>query len=129
MEQRYVGKKSFCILEDNDPTGNLSKKGVEAKIAAKLTVLKIPKRSPDLNVLDFAIWSEVERRMRLLERKWPAEKRETREAFGKRLDRTAKNLPEAFINKSVGHLHERCQRLYEAKGGLFEEGRRSRRPL
>ena len=129
LEKRYPGRKAFCILEDNDPTGNLSKKGVEAKVAAKLFVLKIPKRSPDLNVLDYAIWSEVERRMRLQERAWPVSKRETREEFGKRLDRTARNLPKDYIDKSVANLQERCRRLYEAKGGLFEEGRRARRPL
>ena len=67
--------------------------------------------------------------MRLQERAWPASKRETRVEFGKRLDRTAKNLPKSFIDKSISNLQKRCQRLYEAKGGLFEEGRRARRPL
>ena len=129
LVKHYPGKKAFCILEDNDPTGNLLKKGIEAKVASKLTVLKIPRRSPDLNVLDYTIWSEVERRMRLQERAWPASKRETEQEFGKRLDSTAKTLPKSFIVKSISHLHERCQRLHEAKGGLFEEGRRARRPL
>ena len=129
LEKQFPAKKSFCILEDNDPTGNLSKKGIEAKVSAKLAVLKIPKRSPDLNVLDYAVWSEVERRMRLQERSWPASKRESRQQFGKRLDRTAKNLPAEFINKSIANLRERCKRLYDAKGGLFEEGGRARRPL
>ena len=129
LEKQFPAKRSFCILEDNDPTGSLSKEGVAAKVSAKLTELKIPKRSPDLNVLDYAVWSEVERRMRVQERSWPASKRESREQFGKRLDRTAKSLPAEFINKSIANLHERCQRLYTAKGGLFEEGGRARRPL
>ena len=54
-EKRYPGTKAFCILEDNDPTGNLSKIGIEAKATAKLTVLKIPKGSRDQNVLDYAV--------------------------------------------------------------------------
>ena len=62
-------------------------------------------------MLDYAIWSE------------------TREEFGKPLDRTAKNLPKDFIFKSVAKLQERCQRLYEAKGGFFEEGRHACCPL
>ena len=79
--------------------------------------------------MDFAVWSEIERRMRRQERSFPASKRETRTAFAKRLDRVAKMLPESFINKAIGNLQHRCQLLLEAKGGLFEEGGRSRRPL
>ena len=129
LQRRYPGKRFHTILEDNDPTGNLSKKGIAAKVHAKLRPLKIPKRSPDLNVLDYAVWSEVEKRMRRQERAWPASRRETRAAFEKRLDSVAKKLPESFINKAIGNLQHRCQLLLEAKGGLFEEGGRSRRPL
>lgn len=129
LEKQYPQKRKFCILEDNDPTGNQSNKGLQAKRESKLEVLHIPKRSPDLNVMDFAVWSEIERRMRQQEKKWPASKRETREAFELRLNRTAKNLPEAFINKSISDLKRRSERLFEAKGGLFEEGGRARRPL
>ena len=129
LKSRYRGCKSFSVLEDNDPTGNQSRKGVAAKVDSKIAVFAIPKRSPDLNVLDYAIWSEVERKMRASERKWPAAKRETRRQFEKRLDRTAKNLPKTFINKSIGDMKRRCKLLFDAKGGLFEEGGRSRRPL
>ena len=89
----------------------------------------MPKRSPDLNVMDYAVWSEIERRMREQERKWPAHKRETRVAFGKRLDRTAMKLPRTFIEKSIGDMRRRCSLLLEADGGLFEEGGKARRPL
>ena len=47
----------------------------------------------------------------------------------RRLDRVAWSLPKEFIDKSIGDLQRRCERLYEARGGLFEEGGRSRRPL
>lgn len=33
-------------------------------------VFKIPKRSPDLNVMDYAIWAEVEKRLRKQEHAW-----------------------------------------------------------
>ena len=81
----------------------------------------MPKRSPDLNVLDFAVWGEVERRLRAQER-WPEGKKETRAEFERRLDRFAEALPSSFIDKSIGDLKRRCERLYIAKGGLFEEG-------
>jgi hypothetical protein len=129
LRQRHPHKTSFCILEDNDPTGNNSSKGRAAKSKCKLHVFHIPKRSPDLNVLDYSVWSEVERRMRAQERRMPVSKRETRKKFGARLNRTAKALSHAYINDAIGDLQRRCQLLYEAKGGLFEEGGRSRRAL
>ena len=129
LRARHPGKASFSILEDNDPTGNLSGKGIAAKKASKLNVFHIPKRSPDLNVLDYSIWSAVERRMRAQEKKWPDSKKETRADFERRLNRTAKNLPKTFIDKSIGDMRRRCDLLLKAKGGLFEEGGRKRRPL
>ena len=128
VKKRYRGQKLFTILEDNDPTGNLSIKGVEAKRAGKMKVFQIPKRSPDLNVLDYAIWSEGERRMRLEELKMKKGKRETREQFEARLDRVALSLPPSYVKRSICDLKRRSHLLYEAEGGLFEGGR-TRRPL
>ena len=122
VKKRYGNKRRYCVLEDNDPTGNLSKAAIAAKRKAKLEVLCLPKRSPDLNVLDFAVWGEVEHRLRAQERRWPEGKKETRAEFERRLDRLAKALPSSFIDKSIGDLKRRCERLYLAKGGLFEEG-------
>ena len=127
LKERYPEKRKYVVLEDNDPSGNRSKRGMDAKTFHKMKVFEIPKRSPDLNVLDYAVWSEVERRMRAQERKWRVVKTETRAQFGVRLDRTARNLPKAFIDKAVSSLARRCQLLYDARGGLFEEGGRSRR--
>jgi hypothetical protein len=127
VKKRYPGKKKFTILEDNDPTGNLSGKGKAAKLESKLHVLEIPKRSPDLNVLDYAIWTEVEKRLRDQEKGFSSTKKETRQEFEHRLDRTARALPKAFIDDAIGNLYERAQLLYEAEGGLFEEGSLSER--
>ena len=122
LKKHVPGKKRFQILEDNDPTGNYSGKGVKAKQEMKLIPLRIPKQSPDLNVLDYAIWSEVERMMRNQERLFCAGKTETREEFKVRLARTARNLSSSFISKSIRDMAVRCKRLFQAKGGLFEEG-------
>ena len=127
LKKRFPGRASHMILEDNDPTGNLSKKGVKAKQGCKLKVFTIPKRSPDLNVLDYAIWARVESLLRLQERRMASTKRETRAQFERRLNRTALSLPPSVINRMVANMRVRVQRLYKAKGGLFEEGGRSKR--
>ena len=82
----------------------------------------IPPRSPDLNVCDYSLWAEVSRRMRRQEKAWPAKKRETRQGYLARLRRTALRLPAAFVNKSIGDMARRCQRLHAAQGKHFEEG-------
>ena len=72
----------------------------------------------------------LEIRMRKQEQRFPPSKTETREEFKRRLARTARNLSTTFINKSIGDMAVRCQKLYDAEGGLFEEGgKRKRRPL
>ena len=122
VKGRYGAKRRFCILEDNDPTGNRSTVAMVAKASCKLDVLTLPKRSPDLNVMDYAVWAEVERRLRAQEKRWPDGKRETRAEFERRVDRVAMALPTTFINKSIMDMKRRCERLYAAEGGLFEEG-------
>ena len=118
--------RKFNVLEDNDPTGYKSKKGIAAKAGNGIRAFEIPKRSPDLNVCDYALWKEVNKKMRRQEKKFPAAKRETRDVFVKRLRRVALSLPQAFIDKSIGNMVERCRRLYESKGKYFEEGGQSK---
>jgi len=124
LHKKYPQRRKFRILEDNDPTGYKSSLGVAAKKEQNLEVFTIPKRSPDLNVLDYAIWAEISRRMRQQEKGWPASKRETRDEYLRRLRQTAMKLPKAFVRKSIGDMRRRCQRLFDKKGGLFEEGGR-----
>ena len=122
LNKSWPGKRKHVVLEDNDPTGFQSRKGKDAKMACKIETLSIPKRSPDLNPMDYCIWSEINRRMRRQEANWAAAKRESRANYLKRLRRTAQNLSSSFISQAVGDMRRRCQRLYEAKGHFFEEG-------
>jgi len=108
----------WTCLEDNDPTGYKSKKGVEAKAQSKIKVFSIPKRSPDLNVMDYKVWSRVNKEMRKREKKWGA-KKETREAYLARLRRTAMSIPAASIDKWLGDMVRRCKELVAAKGGYI----------
>lgn len=128
LRRTWPQKRVFKVLEDNDPTGFKSTKGERAKAGAGIQIFAIPKRSPDLNVCDYALWKEVYRRMRRQENWFRHSKRETRVEFLNRLRRTAMRLPTAFIKKAVGDMARRCQRLYAARGWLFEEGGHSGRP-
>lgn len=120
----WGNKRHFNVLEDNDPTGFKSGKGIRAKAEARIKPFAIPRRSPDLSVCDYAIWKEVNTRMRKQELSWRKSKRESKMDYMARLHRTALRLPRSFMNKSIGDMKRRCERLYEAGGGLFEEGGR-----
>jgi hypothetical protein len=122
LNKKYPGKRKCFVLEDNDPTGFRSAKGIKAKADSKIEPFAIPKRSPDLSVMDYAIWSQVNRRLRKQEASWKKGKKETRCQYVARLRRTAMRLPTEFIVKSIGDMVRRCKRLHEAKGGYFEEG-------
>lgn len=122
LEKVYPGKRKFTVLEDNDPTGYKSKKGKDAKAAAAISILEIPKRSPDLSLCDYAIWKEINKRLRKQEAKWPKDKKETLAQYVKRLKGTARRLPSDFLKRSIGDMVRRCSRLHEAKGHFFEEG-------
>ena len=50
-------------MEDNDPAGYKSSKGMAAKAAAGIETLDLPKRSPDLNPLDFSFWAAANQKM------------------------------------------------------------------
>jgi hypothetical protein len=123
LKKQYPRKRKFRVLEDNDPSGYQTKLAFAAKKAKKMETFEIPKRSPDLNVMDYFVWSEVEKRLRETERSWPEGRKETREQFIKRLRKTARSIPGRLINKAIGDLARRANLLYRAEGGLFDESK------
>ena len=124
LKRGWPKNRTWTLLEDNDPTGFKSKLGLKAKAESKIKVFKIPERSPDLSVCDYAVWAEINRKMRAQEKDFPKSKYETRAEYVARLHNTAKSLTPNFINKSIGDMTRRCQRLYDARGGYFQEGGR-----
>ena len=91
-------------------------------VALGINVFSIPRRSPDLNVCDYSLWSEVNRRMRKQEANWEFSRRETRKAYLARLRRTAMRLPADFLKRSIEDMRRRCLRLEAAGGKHFHEG-------
>ena len=87
----------------------------------RVGILEIPKRSPDLNPLDYGFWAEVNRRMRRQELKFGVGKKESRTEFLQRLRRTAKRVPPHVCAKLVSSMKRRVADLLKADGGDFEE--------
>jgi hypothetical protein len=121
LQGQYPSKRSYNVLEDNDPSGYQAKKARAMKAEKKIIQFKIPNRSPDLNVLDYSIWAEVEKIMRETERTWRSDRKETRQHFIRRLQETARSSSSIVIDKAIGDLARRTELLYRAKGGLFSE--------
>ena len=123
LKTRYPSwKGEWRVMEDNDPTDYKSSAAVSAKSAANIRVVEMPPRSPDLNPLDYSVWSEINRKMHPQEARWPKSKKEARKAFLARLRRTAMSLSADYINKVFGNLESRLKLLKKAKGRHFVEG-------
>ena len=121
LRDRYGNKRSFVVLEDNDPSGYKCRKGIAAKSVEKIVPLEFPKRSPDLNPLDYNIWATVSKRMRVQEKRFKPSFRETRDKYLARLRRTALNMNAGDLTKTIRSMKRRCRQCFEANGKHFEE--------
>jgi hypothetical protein len=110
---RRGAKRSFVLVEDNDPTGYKSRAALACKRRLHVRTLNLPPYSPDLNPLDFFLWEEVATRMK---RNAPAGI-ESIERFKLRLRRTAMRIPTDVILRGVAHMRERVRAVVHAKGG------------
>ena len=108
-------------LEDNDPTGYKSGKGVAAKKEAGIVALSLPKRSPDLNPLDYGLWHAINVEMKKQENMMRKNKKETTAAYMARLRRTALSLPAPLVKSTVMSMYKRIRLVVQAKGGLIKE--------
>ena len=114
-------KRAFWkVLEANDPTGYKSGLAKEAKAEVRIITNDLPKRSPDLNVLDYSLWTEINTRMRALEKMFPKSKKESFDAFKARLRRTALGLPASVVRKAVSGMYKRVRMAVVARGGHME---------
>ena len=121
LRRRSPGKRRFLVLEDNDPSGYKAKLAVQAKEREKISPMPFPKRSPDLNPLDYGFWALVNRRLRKQEAAFPFSKRETRKQFIHRLKGTIRRVPAATLTPLVQSMKRRCVALRAAEGRDFEE--------
>ena len=120
-DQAKKPSTKWVVLEDNDPTGYKSSKGMSAKKSVGIITDDLPRRSPDLNVLDYALWHAINLRMRKQEASWPSDKKESADEYKQRLRKTALGLPQSYVAKCVGDMARRCGQLFKRKGQLFRE--------
>jgi hypothetical protein len=121
LKKVYPSLKKWEVLEDNDPAGYKATAAVNKKAELALDVMELPPRSPDLNALDYSVWSQISKCMRQQEANFPKSKRESKAAFIKRLRATALGLPSSFVTAAVKSMRRRCQQIAGAKGALIEE--------
>ena len=121
LKRVYPAARKFLVLEDNDPTGYKSGKGMAAKASSKIATLDLPRRSPDLNVLDYSLWHAINVRMRAQELSFAATRRETQEQYKARLRRTALSLPASVVTRAVRDMARRVRALRDSRGKLINE--------
>lgn len=114
-------RAKWTVLEDNDPAGYKASAAKAKKVELGISTMSLPPRSPDLNVLDYSIWAEINRRMRQREAGFRVQKRESKAAFLKRLRRVALALPATFVERAMQSMKRRCKAIKANKGYLIDE--------
>lgn len=117
------GARTWVVCEDNDPSGFRSSRGLLAKQENGISTFRLPPRSPDLQPLDYSIWHQINTKLRAQEKRFRPSYKETRAHFLRRLRGTAKSLDKNYVQNSIKDMARRVRLLFEAGGGLFEEGR------
>lgn len=113
--QRYRGMKAkYMVLEDNDPSGFKSGKGLNAKKEVGIRAIPFPKYSPDLNPLDFHVWHAVEERV-IKKLQGPASVKQ----FGTLLRAAARSVKRDDILAAVASIKDRAKAVVAAKGGTI----------
>ena len=112
LQRNRPGKRSWLIMEDNDPAGFKSSKGKMAKGANHMRTVHQPPYSPDLNPLDFSIWAAIDKKALAGHKAG-----ESMAAYKARLRRTALNMPRAEVRKAVEGIKQRAHAIVAADGG------------
>ena len=116
LKQQRGRKKSYLLVEDNDPQGYKSGAAQAAKKSVGIKTMEWPRYSPDLNPLDFSLWQNIEARMAKAE----PHGKETVAAFKQRLRRVALATPTSDVRKMLEAVRVRAKAIHSAKGGDIE---------
>jgi len=105
-------KRKYRVIEDGDPKGFQSGKGIAEKVKQKIESMKLPVRSPEWMPLDFCLWHEIEERLYAKAPNYD----ETKKQFLKRLRSIALRLPRQMVRKCLLSMRKRIHMTIEAKG-------------
>uniref|UniRef100_A0A914D715 Transposase n=1 Tax=Acrobeloides nanus TaxID=290746 RepID=A0A914D715_9BILA len=74
----------------------------------------MPANSPDLNVLDYSLWS-------ILEAEACSKPHQSIDALKKSLVKAWNNIPQGVIDRAVDDFPKRLKKCIDAQGGNFED--------
>lgn len=117
LAKHKPGKKKWKILEDNDPAGFKSSAAKAAKAAIGIETIDLPAYSPDLQPLDFSLWTAVERRATAE----VGQNTVTALEYRRILRKVALGLPPAVVVAAVASMRRRCEQMFEANGGNIRD--------
>ena len=113
--QTMFSNQAWAFQEDGAPahTSNISQAWIHHEIPDFITKDQWPPSSPDLNPLDFSIWSGLEARL-------GASAHRSIEALKKSLVREWKNIPQHQLRAAVRAFRPRLKACIFKRGGHFE---------
>jgi hypothetical protein len=100
--QSYGAKLKFRIVEESDPKGFQSSKGVKAKQEQKIESWKLSPHIPGFIFLDFCLWGGIERRTLAK----TISENETVASYKNPINITAKRLPKILIKKCLRKMKD-----------------------
>jgi hypothetical protein len=112
LRRTWGAKDSFTVVEDGDRAGFQTKAAKKAKAEAGMTSMTLPPRTPAWMPLDYAVWTEIEKKVLAT----APTRTESRAAYMLRLAKCAKTLKKGFVAKSIASMHRRIQEVVDAKG-------------
>ena len=114
-------KENWKIVEDGDPAGFRSSLGVRTKGELGFSQIPLPPNSPDLQLLDYAVWSAANRVLRKQERGMQKGVVESKKSHKKRIRSALTGLKKDFLKKSQRSMARRLKQCFKAQGGHFKE--------
>ena len=113
-QQEKIWARKKCKAEE---TRNLVKdifpECIDVDISPQRNNGEWPPNSPDLNVLDYSLWS-------ILEAEACSKPHQSIEALKKSLVKAWNNIPQEVIDRAVDDFPKRLKKCVEAGGGHFE---------
>ena len=113
LKKTWGQRRSCCVVEDGDRKGNQSGNGIRAKAEAKIRALTLPPHTPSWMPLDYAVWSEILRRMDM---SGPRAGTESKAAYVKRLEETARKLPRGYVKSVIAKMKGNIKDVVDADG-------------